>query len=61
MNPTELNALVSHPERSHFVERGAPDFRLCPLIGQSPGVKSPADDRLVSKHRGLNQASSIVT
>ena len=49
-----------HAECRHPVEHAAPDFRLGPLIGQSPGVKAPADDGLVAKHRGLDQASSIV-
>ena len=49
-----------HAERRHPVEHAAPDFRLDPLIGQSPGGKAPADDGLVAKHRGLDQASSIV-
>ena len=50
-----------HAEPRHPVEHIASDFRLGPLIGQSPGVESPADDGLVANHRGLNQASSIVT
>ena len=36
-----------HAERRHSVEHAAPDFRLGPLIGQSPGVKAPTDDGLV--------------
>jgi hypothetical protein len=50
-----------HAERRHPVENAAPDFGFCPLIGQRPGVESPADDGLVAKHRGLDNASSIVT
>ena len=49
-----------HAERSQPVEHVASDFRLGPLIGQSPGVKAPADDGLVAKHGGLDQTSSIV-
>ena len=37
-----------------------PIFRLDSLIGQSPSVKTPADNRLVSKHRGFDQASAVV-
>jgi hypothetical protein len=36
---------------SHPVEHIAPDFCLGPLIGQSLGLKSPAGDGLVAKHR----------
>ena len=50
-----------HAERRHHVENVAPDFCLGPLIGQSPGVESPANDVLVAEHGGLDQASSIVT
>jgi hypothetical protein len=50
-----------HAARRHPVENAAPDFGFCPLIGQSPGVESPADDGLVAKHDGLDQAPSIVT
>src|SRR5919199_2906388 len=49
-----------HAEPCHPVEHVAPDLRLGPLIGQSPGVKAPADDGLVSIHSGLGQASAIV-
>src|SRR3954447_26525816 len=40
-----------HTEAGHSVERVAGDFRFGPLIGQSPGMKRPADDRLVAIHR----------
>jgi NAD(P)-dependent dehydrogenase (short-subunit alcohol dehydrogenase family) len=33
-----------HAKRRHPVENVASDFCLGPLIGQSPGVKPPADD-----------------
>jgi hypothetical protein len=49
-----------HAERRHSVESVAPDFCLCPLIRQIPGVESPADNGLVAKHGGLDQASSVV-
>jgi hypothetical protein len=38
----------------HPIERIAPDFCLDLLIGQGSGLKSPANDGLVAKHRGLN-------
>jgi hypothetical protein len=50
-----------HAECRHPVENVAPDFCFGPLIGQSPGIKAPADDGLVAKHRGLDQTPSIVT
>jgi hypothetical protein len=49
-----------HAETRHPVEHIAPDFRLGPLIGQNPGVKSSADDSLVAKHRRFNQTSAII-
>src|SRR5437868_5531090 len=49
-----------HAEPGHPVERVAPDLRLAPLVGQSPGVKPPADDGFVSTHRGLGQAPAVV-
>jgi hypothetical protein len=50
-----------HAEVCHPIENVASNSRLGPLIGQNPGMESPANDRFVAKHRGLNQASSIVT
>jgi Transposase DDE domain len=50
-----------HIRPHHSVEHIAPGFRLGLLVGQSPGLKPPADDGLVAKHRRLNQTSSIVT
>jgi hypothetical protein len=38
-----------HAEAGHPVYDVAADFRLGPLIGQNPGVKSSADDGLVAK------------
>jgi len=49
-----------HAETRHPVEHVASDFCLGPLIAQSPGVKSPADDGLVAKHRCLNQTAAII-
>jgi len=49
-----------HAEARHPVENVASNSRLGPLIGQSPGVESAANDDLVTKHRDLDQASSIV-
>ena len=49
-----------HAEMRHPVEHVAPDFRLGPLIGQSPGVQPPADDGLVAIHPRLDQAPAIV-
>ena len=42
-------------------EHVAPDFCLGLLIGQSSGLKPPADDGLVAKHRCFNQTPSVVT
>ena len=50
-----------HAEPRHPVERIAPDFRLGLLIGQSSGLKFPADDDLVAKHRCFNQTPAVVT
>jgi ATP-dependent DNA ligase len=49
-----------HAEPRHSVEHVAPDFCLGLLIGQSSGLKSPADDGLVAKHRRFNQTPSII-
>src|SRR5260221_14741736 len=45
-----------HAEVGHSVEDAAADPCLSLMIGQSPGVKRPADDGLVSVHRGFNEA-----
>ena len=45
-----------HAQTCHPVEHVASDFCLDALLGQSPCVKSSADDGLVAKHRRLNQA-----
>src|ERR1700733_10907348 len=49
-----------HAEPCHPVEHVASDFRLGPLIGQNPCVKSSADDGLVAKHCRLGQTSTII-
>src|ERR1700692_1641522 len=49
-----------HAEPRHPIEHVAPDFCLGPLIGQSPGLKSPTYDSFVAKHRGFDQAAPIV-
>jgi hypothetical protein len=50
-----------HAEPLHPVEHIAADFCLGLLIGQSSGLKFPADDGLVAKHRGFNQTPAVVT
>jgi hypothetical protein len=50
-----------HAEPRHSVEHGAPDFCLGLLIGQSSGLKPPADDGLVAKHRCFNQTPAVIT
>src|SRR5258708_25422000 len=45
-----------HAEAGHSVEDVAADPCLGLLIGQSPGGKTPADDGLVSVHRGFTEA-----
>src|SRR5271157_4462047 len=35
-----------HAEAGHAIQNVAADLRLGPLIGQSPGLKTPADDGL---------------
>jgi hypothetical protein len=49
-----------HAERRHPVENVAPNFCLSPLIGQSPGVKPPAENGLVAIHYGFDRAAAIV-
>src|SRR5690349_17615576 len=49
-----------HAEPCHPVEHVAPDLRLGPLSGQSPGVEAPADDGFVSIHPGFGQAAAVV-
>ena len=49
-----------HAERGHPVEHVADNLCLGLLIGQSSGVKPPADDGLVAIHCGFDQARAIV-
>src|SRR6202171_882834 len=49
-----------HAEPRHPVEHIASDFCLGPLIGQSPGVETPADDGLIAKHRRFDQTPAAV-
>ena len=50
-----------HAEARHSIENVASNLHFGTLIGQSPGMESPPNDGLVAEHRGLDQASSIVT
>src|SRR3954454_22192318 len=50
-----------HAEAGHSVEGVAGDFRFGLLIGQSPGMKTPADDGLVAIHRRLDEAPPAVS
>jgi hypothetical protein len=47
-----------YTEAGHLVEDVAGDFGFPVLIGQSSGVKPPADDGLVSIHHWLREATS---
>jgi hypothetical protein len=49
-----------HAEPRHPIEHVAPDLCLGPLIGQSPGLKSPTYDSFIAKHRGFDKAAAIV-
>ena len=65
-SPPQLRGLFDtdgdrHTEAGHSVERVAGDFRVGLLIGQTPGMKAPADDGLVSIHRGLHQAPPAIS
>lgn len=53
-------AATTSPTGSVQRERVASDLRFCSLIGQSPGVKTPADDGFVSINSGLGQAAPVV-
>src|SRR4051812_35000869 len=46
---------------SHSVDGVAGDFRFGSLIGQSPGMKTPADDGLVAIHRRLDEAPPAIS
>jgi hypothetical protein len=49
-----------HAEAGHSVEGVAGNFRFGSLIGQSPGMKTPADDGLVAIHRRLHEAPPAI-
>src|SRR3954469_19433530 len=64
--PRQLRALFDadrdrHAEAGHSVEGVAGDFRFGSLIGQSPGMKTPADDGLVAIHRRFDEAPPAVS
>lgn len=63
--PSSLGSLDAngnwHTEARHPVEDIASDLCLGPLIGQSPGVKTTADDGLVSILRRFDQAASRIS
>src|SRR6478609_3635829 len=50
-----------HAEAGHLVEGVTGDFGFGLLIGQSPGLKTPADDGLVAIHRHLNEAPPTIS
>src|SRR4051794_41690708 len=50
-----------HAEAGHLVEGVAGDFGFGLLVGQSPGMKTPADDGLVAIHRRLNEAPPAIS
>ena len=49
-----------HAEAGHPIEDVAANLRLGPLVGQSPGVETSTDDRLVTEHGGLDEAAAAV-
>src|SRR4051794_29231687 len=50
-----------HTQPGHSVEHVAGDFRFGSLIGQSPGMKTPADDGLVAIHRRFHKAPPAIS
>ena len=50
-----------HTEASHSVKGVAGDFGFGLLIGQSPGMETPADDGLVAIHRRLDEAPPVMS
>src|SRR4051794_10118702 len=50
-----------HAEAGHLVEGVAGDFGFGLLVGQSPGMKTPADDGLVAIHRRLDEAPPAIS
>src|SRR3954470_10755503 len=49
-----------HAEAGHLVEGVAGDFGFGLLVGQTPGMETPADDGLVAIHRRLEEAPSAI-
>src|SRR3954452_19200307 len=65
-SPPQARALFDtdgdrHTQAGHSVERVAGDFGFGLLVGQSPGMKTPADDGLVAIHRGFHEAPSAIS
>jgi hypothetical protein len=50
-----------HAEVGHAVQYVAADLRLGQLIGQSPSVKAPANDSLVSVHCHFDETASTIS
>src|SRR3954466_12606333 len=50
-----------HAETGHLVEGVAGDFGFGLLIGQSPSMKTPADDGLVAIHRRFDEAPPAIS
>src|SRR4051812_1256141 len=66
ISPPRLRVLFDtdgdrHAEAGHLVEGVAGDFGFGLLIGQSPGMKTPADDGLVAIHRRLHEAPPAIS
>src|SRR3954462_16041672 len=65
-SPPQLRVLFDtdgdrHAEAGHLVEGVAGDFGFGLLVGQSPGMKTPADDGLVWIHRRFHQAPPAIS
>ena len=65
-SPPQLRVLFDtdgdrHAEAGHLVEGVAGDVRFGLLIGQTPGMKTPADDGLVAIHRRLDEAAPAIS
>src|SRR4051795_9039099 len=50
-----------HTEAGHPVEGVAGDFGFGSLIGQTSGMKTPANDGLVAIHRGPHEAAPAIS
>jgi len=50
-----------HAEVGHAVQDVAADLRLGLLIGQSPSLKTPSDDGLVSVHCRFDETASTLS